>query len=251
MNNRGNARFKLSGLLIDNLSFDEILNIVKQSIDNNGDITLTGVNAGKLIQIIEDSELRKYVESNSTIHADGQAVIFASQILGQPLKERVAGIDLIAPIITIAKEKGVKIFFLGAKQEVVEMVVQKQIKIYGNEVIAGFRNGYFDHNNSEEVAKEIVQSGAKILFIGMTSPLQEKFMYDNKDILKPVNFKMGVGGSFDVISGRLKRAPVWMQNSGLEWFFRLIQEPNRMWKRYLIGNSKFIALVLKEKFSFK
>lgn len=251
MNNRGNARFKLSGLLIDNFSFDEILNIVKQSIDNNGDITLTGVNAGKLIQIIEDSELRKYVESNSTIHADGQAVIFASQILGQPLKERVAGIDLIAPIITIAKEKGVKIFFLGAKQEVVEMVVQKQIKIYGNEVIAGFRNGYFDHNNSEEVAKEIVQSGAKILFIGMTSPLQEKFMYDNKDILKPVNFKMGVGGSFDVISGRLKRAPVWMQNSGLEWFFRLIQEPNRMWKRYLIGNSKFIALVLKEKFSFK
>lgn len=251
MNNRENARFKLSGLLIDNLSFDEILNIVKQSIDNNGDITLTGVNAGKLIQIIEDSELRKYVESNSTIHADGQAVIFASQILGQPLKERVAGIDLIAPIVTIAKEKGVKIFFLGAKQEVVEMVVQKQIEIYGNEVIAGFRNGYFDHNNSEEVAKEIVQSGAKILFIGMTSPLQEKFMYDNKDILKPVNFKMGVGGSFDVISGRLKRAPVWMQNSGLEWFFRLIQEPNRMWKRYLIGNSKFIALVLKEKFSFK
>ena len=87
-----------------------------------------------------------------------------------------------------------------------------------------------------------------MLFVAITSPFQENFLYKNKEILKSVNFKMGVGGSFDVISGVTKRAPLWMQKNGLEWFYRILQEPKRMWKRYLVGNSKFIYLVFKEKF---
>jgi N-acetylglucosaminyldiphosphoundecaprenol N-acetyl-beta-D-mannosaminyltransferase len=85
------------------------------------------------------------------------------------------------------------------------------------------------------------------LFVAISSPIKENFLFENKHLLRKVNFIMGVGGSFDVVSGRVKRAPLWMQNNGLEWFYRFIQEPKRMWKRYLVGNSKFISLVIKDK----
>jgi len=99
------------------------------------------------------------------------------------------------------------------------------------------------------VAVQIAQSGAQMLFVAITSTTKENFLYKHSKLLKSVNLIMGVGGSFDVISGKTKRAPLWMQKIGLEWFYRFLQEPNRMWKRYLIGNSKFIFLVLKERFS--
>ena len=100
-----------------------------------------------------------------------------------------------------------------------------------------------------EVARQIAESGAQLLFVAITSPRKENFLYEYREVLSGVNFTMGVGGTFDVIAGFTKRAPVWMQNVGLEWFYRLIQEPRRMWYRYLVGNSKFIWLVLKEKFT--
>ena len=100
----------------------------------------------------------------------------------------------------------------------------------------------------QDIAKHIANSGANMLFVAISSPTKENFLFDNKEILKKVNFVMGVGGSFDVVSGKIKRAPEWMQKSGLEWFYRFSQEPKRMWKRYLVGNSKFIGLVLKEKY---
>jgi N-acetylglucosaminyldiphosphoundecaprenol N-acetyl-beta-D-mannosaminyltransferase len=127
-------------------------------------------------------------------------------------------------------------------------VVSHYKEKYSPKIIAGYRNGYFTKEEEPKIAKEIAESGANILFVAITSPKKENFLYENRETLKVVNFIMGVGGSFDVVSGLVKRAPSWMQRSGLEWFYRLIQEPKRMWKRYLIGNSKFIFLILKEKF---
>lgn len=241
------SKFHFSDLPIDNLSFVDTLNLIDHSIESNKSITLTDINAGKIIQIREDEILKKYVLQSDVIQADGQSVIWASKILGNPLKERVAGIDLIPEIIQIANKKNKKVYFLGAKNEVVREVVRKFKDKYGENIIAGYRDGYFDHDNSSEIANEIVSKDASILLVGMTSPLQEKFLFENKEILQKVNFKMGVGGSFDVIAGKVKRAPVWMQKYGLEWFYRFMQEPKRMWKRYLIGNTKFILLVVKEK----
>lgn len=241
------SKFHFSDLPIDNLSFVDTLNLIDHSIESNKSITLTDINAGKIIQIREDEILKKYVLQSDVIQADGQSVIWASKILGNPLKERVAGIDLIPEIIQIANKKNKKVYFLGAKNEVVREVVRKFKDKYGENIIAGYRDGYFDHDNSSEIANEIVSKDASILLVGMTSPLQEKFLFENKEILQKVNFKMGVGGSFDVIAGKVKRAPVWMQKYGLEWFYRFMQEPKRMWKRYLIGNTKFILLVLNEK----
>jgi N-acetylglucosaminyldiphosphoundecaprenol N-acetyl-beta-D-mannosaminyltransferase len=136
---------------------------------------------------------------------------------------------------------------LGAKLEVVKMVVDIFAKKYGTSIIAGYCDGYFSKAEETRVAKQIAESGAQLLFVAISSPHKENFLYENREILSGVNFTMGVGGSFDVIAGYTKRAPIWMQKIGLEWFYRFIQEPKRMWKRYIYGNSKFVQIVIKEK----
>jgi len=230
------------------LSMAETISIVKETIETQKSINLTDINAGKIIQIKDDPNMQKYVADSDIIQADGQAVIWASKFLNKPLKERVAGIDLVHNLAEMAHKNGFKIFLFGAKEEVVKKVKEKFSNEFNLTLIAGYRNGYFKPEDEPEIAEQISKSGANILFVGITSPIQERFLYQNKEILKGVNFKMGVGGSFDVISGKTKRAPQWMQKSGLEWFYRFLQEPKRMWKRYLVGNTKFIMLVFREKF---
>ena len=244
----GHSKVTIVDTPIDNISFDETLNIIHEGIINNESIQLTDVNAGKIIQIKSDVTLKKSVAISDIINADGQSLVWASRFLGTPLKERVAGIDLMDNLVKLAFENNYKIFLFGAKEEVVKKVVNIYSEKYNKDLIAGYRNGYFDKNEESAIANEIASSGAHMLFVAITSPHQENFMFNNKQILKSVNFKMGVGGSFDVISGMTKRAPIWMQKNGLEWFYRFLQEPKRMWKRYLVGNSKFIYLVFKDKF---
>jgi N-acetylglucosaminyldiphosphoundecaprenol N-acetyl-beta-D-mannosaminyltransferase len=166
--------------------------------------------------------------------------------LGKPLPERVAGIDIMANLVKLAAEKKYKIFFLGAKEDVVKQVVEVYTNMYGSNIIAGYRNGYFVKEEEQAVARQIADSGASILFVAMSSPKKEIFLNTYKNLIQ-IPFIMGVGGSFDVVSGLVKRAPLWMQKWGLEWFYRVMQEPRRMWKRYLFGNSEFIYLVVKEK----
>jgi len=243
-----NEKVSLFELEIDNLSMEETLLLIDETIKKNESVTLTDVNAGKIIQLKEDSTLKKFVEKSEIIQADGQSVVWASKILGKPLKERVAGVDLFENLIEHASLNKYKIYFFGAEEEIVKKVVDTVSSRYGKDLIAGYRNGYFKKDDEQKIANHIGQSGANILFVAITSPIQEEFLFNNKNILKTVNFKMGVGGSFDVFAGKTKRAPLWMQKIGMEWFYRFLQEPKRMWKRYLIGNTKFLFLVLKEKF---
>lgn len=234
---------------IHNLTMQETLQIVGHTISKEEQIHHVVVNAGKIVAMQSDLQLRQSVNESDLINADGQAVVWASRFLGKPLKERVAGIDLMVNLVEIAHQNKYKIFFFGAKEEIVKTVVEKYSNQYSSDIIAGYRNGYFKKEEEGDIAKKIAESGANILFVAISSPTKENFLYENKHLLKNVNFIMGVGGSFDVVSGKVKRAPLWMQNSGLEWFYRFAQEPKRMWKRYLVGNTKFIFLVLKEKFS--
>lgn len=242
-------RIKILNTVIDNYSTEETLAIVENAIKNNKQIHHTVVNAGKIVAMQSDLQLRKSVNESDLINADGQSVVWASRILCKPLKERVAGIDLMINLVECAHKNNAKIFFFGAKEEVVKEVVSKYSKAYSSNIIAGYRNGYFKKEEEREIAKEISKSGANILFVAISSPTKENFLYEHKELLSNVNFIMGVGGSFDVVSGKVKRAPLWMQTYGMEWFYRFIQEPKRMWKRYLVGNTKFIFLVLKEKMS--
>lgn len=241
------SRVNILNTTIDNLSSQETLQIIENSIVNHKQLHHVVVNAGKIVEMQSDFQLRQSVNESDLINADGQAVVWASKLLGKPLKERVAGIDLMINLVEMAHQKKYKIFFLGAKEYVVKKLVEDYSKLYSKDIIAGFRNGYFRKDEEQAIAKQISESGANILFVAISSPTKENFLYENKELLKNVNFIMGVGGSFDVVAGKVKRAPQWMQTSGLEWFYRFIQEPKRMWKRYLVGNSKFIYLVLKEK----
>lgn len=222
--------------------------LVQEAIENKSQIHHVVVNAGKIVQMQKDNALRESVSGSDIINADGQAVVWASKILKKPLKERVAGIDLMKNLVTLAAEKNYKIYLFGAKEEVVKTVAEQYSEKYGKSILAGYRNGYFKREDEEQIAQDIAASGAQMLFVAISSPIKENFLFKYKEILKDVNLIMGVGGSFDVEAGITKRAPEWMQNAGLEWFYRFLQEPKRMWKRYLVGNTKFISLVIQEKF---
>lgn len=241
-----NSRIKLINTFIDNYSMQETIDLIDSKISNCEKLSHVVVNAGKIANMQSDLELKQSVNECDLINADGQAVVWASKILGKPIKERVAGIDLMERLIRLAHQKGYKVYFLGSKREVLSKVVEHYTNLYSSNIIAGFRNGYFNKEEEKDIARDIQNSGANILFVAISSPKKENFLYQNRELLSEVNFKMGVGGSFDVVSGMVKRAPFWMQKYGLEWFHRFLQEPKRMWKRYLVGNSKFIFLVIKE-----
>jgi len=238
---------KLLNTQVHNLSMQETLQYVDEAIACKSQLHHTVVNAGKIVAMQEDKTLSKSVNTADIINADGQAVVWASRFLKKPIKERVAGVDLMDNLVQMAAKKNYKIYLFGAEEEVVVQLKEIYTQKYGENLVVGYRNGYFKEADETEIVEDIVQSGAQMLFVAISSPTKENFLYRNREVLKDVNFIMGVGGSFDVFAGKVKRAPIWMQKIGMEWFYRFLQEPKRMWKRYLIGNSKFIYLVFKEK----
>lgn len=231
---------------IDNLSMNETLDYIEDAIDNHRHIIREDLNAAKIVWMKKDPNYAKLIMNADLINADGQSVVIASKWLGSPIKERVSGVDLMENLVSLAYKKNYKIFFFGAKEEIVQTVVKNYSKKYSSSIIAGYRNGYFSKDDEATIAGEIKKSGANIVFIGISSPLKEQFVHQYKNRMGS-NLLMGVGGSFDVVSGNISRAPLWMQKAGLEWFYRFLQEPRRMWKRYLYTNSMFLWLVLTEK----
>lgn len=233
---------------IDNLTMDETIDVITKSVDNQQPIMQIVVNAGKLVNMQDDKELLESIQNADLVNADGMAVVWASKLLGKPLKERVSGVDLFVKLVERASKRNESIYLLGANEEVVSKVADKFISLYGENIIGGYRNGYFTEENELSIVNDIVSSKAKYLFVAISSPKKEIFLSKYKEQLSSVGFTMGVGGSFDVVSGKVKRAPLWVQNCGMEWFYRFLQEPKRMWKRSFVTNGKFIFLVIKEKF---
>lgn len=240
-------RINIFNLPIDCITMQETLSQIEYAIDNKKPIHHVVLNASKIVNAQHDLELKRSIIDCDIINADGQAVVWASRILNKPLPERVAGIDLMEQLVLLSSSKNYKIFFLGAKEEIVKKVIEKYTLLYGSKVIAGYRNGYYEEEEEGRIAEQISILKPDILFVAISSPKKEIFLNKYKDLIQ-VPFIMGVGGSFDVVSGLVKRAPIWMQKYGLEWLYRFYQEPRRMWRRYLIGNTQFIFLILKEKF---
>ncbi len=238
-------RINFIDIPLDNLSMSETIDKINYAIINNNQIHHCVINAGKVVNMQDDKILKESVINSDIINADGMGVVWAARFLGYKIKERVAGIDLMENLVELSHRENYKCFFLGAKQEVVEKVVNYYTKKYSDKIIAGYRNGYFNEIDEEDVIKQIKKTKANLLFVAITSPKKEIFLNKYKNELNEVSLIMGVGGSFDVISGISKRAPKFMQKIGLEWFFRFIQEPSRMWRRYLIGNLRFLFLILK------
>ena len=204
---------------VDAITMNETLKEIEYAIQTNKQIHHTVINAGKVVLMQKDKALKDSVLNADIINADGQAIVWASKLLGNKIPERVAGIDLMENLVEISYLKNYKCFFLGASQEVILKLISYYKKRFSTSIIAGFRNGYFNDDDELKIAKTISDSGANILFVAISSPKKEIFLNKYKQQLSNVNFIMGVGGSFDVIAGKIKRAPKWMQNLGLEWFF--------------------------------
>ena len=225
---------------------DETLSAVESIIEQRRPTQHVVVNVAKLVAMQRDDERKRAVNQCAIINVDGQGVVWGARQLGINVPERVAGIDLFEKLIALSSEKGYRPYFLGATDEVVGTVVDTLQNKYLDLEIAGFRNGYFSEPDESKIAKEIRDSNADMLLVGISSPKKEFFLERNLAATN-VSFAMGVGGSFDIIAGKTRRAPAWMQRAGLEWFYRLLNEPKRMWKRYLSSNAAFLVMLTKAK----
>lgn len=241
-----NPRIKILDTIIDVLDEKDTIDLVEEYIEKKEPLHLMGVNADKINSLTANRELKEIVNGCGIINADGASVVLASKFLNMPLPERVAGIDLMQKLVEVSEKKGYSIYLLGAKQEVVEKTAQVLKKRHKKLNVLGIHNGYFKERDWEEISEELKRLCPDIVFIGITSPLKEYLIdYLQNDGNRSVF--MGVGGSFDVISGNIPRAPLWMQKMNLEWLFRVLQEPKRLFKRYFVGNVMFIKAIIKEK----
>ena len=237
--------FELFGAKMHALTMRETVEQIDMCIQQDGFLQHSVVNAAKLVNMQTDRRLAESVNNCDLVNIDGMGVVWGASMLGYPVKERVTGVDLFVELLTLSQQRQYPVFLLGASQDVLDVLLEKLKADYPQLQIAGAHHGYF-WDNEQQIVEQIGQSGARLLFVAISSPMKENFINRWQQELG-VNFVMGVGGTFDVLAGKVKRAPRWMQNAGLEWLFRVLQEPGRMWKRYLFTNSKFIWMLIKAK----
>jgi N-acetylglucosaminyldiphosphoundecaprenol N-acetyl-beta-D-mannosaminyltransferase len=235
-------RAEVLGCSIDRLDMKETLAEVENVIASGVFTQHMAINAAKLVTMQDDEKLRDIVGDCGLINADGQAVVWASRLLGDPLPERVAGIDLMNALLALAERRGYRVYFLGARAEVLEQALVRLRELHPRLEVAGSRDGYFADEEVHDLCGEIRASRPDMLFVAMSSPRKEYFLGERGASLG-VPFVMGVGGAIDVVAGITRRAPRVWQRLGIEWLFRLLQEPRRMFRRYAVTNARFACLV--------
>jgi N-acetylglucosaminyldiphosphoundecaprenol N-acetyl-beta-D-mannosaminyltransferase len=233
-------RLRILGVPVDAVDMDGTLAWVEQRIAAREPGRHLCVNAANVVRANDDPHYRALLERGDLIGSDGQPFVWAARLLGQQLPERVAGIDLMERVLLRARESGWRIYLLGAREQVVTRLGER-LAAEGLHVV-GVRNGFYLPEEEPAVLADIRRSGADVLFVGMPTPAKERIVVAGPESTG-VPVCIGVGGSFDVLAGELRRAPVTMQRLGLEWLFRLVQEPRRLFGRYAVTNTRFIALV--------
>lgn len=239
-------RVELLGLSFDALTMDTAVErCIEICRGPRSSHTIITANAMQLCMLRRDPDLARACRSGELVLADGMSVVWSLRASGRPVPERVTGVDLMARLLREAGSHRLRVYFLGAKREVVkELVTRVRAQNPGIE-IAGFRDGYFSTESHLDIVDEIRASRADMLFVGMPTPFKETWCDLYRDRLD-VPLIVGVGGSFDVLAGFIKRAPKWVQSMGMEWFWRLLMEPRKLWKRYLSTNSEFIWFAGRE-----
>lgn len=233
------------GLPMGALTMDEVVALCERAIHQRDPLLIGVVNAAKIVNMHRDEVLCHAVRAADVILADGVPVVWASRVLGQRLPERVAGIDLMIRLLKRANRCGYCVYCLGATDEVLVEATQRISHDYPGAQIVGQRNGYFDDEEEPAVAEAIAAAKPDMLFVAMSSPKKELFMARWAEQMG-VPVCHGVGGAFDLLAGKVKRAPERWQRLGLEWLYRVAQEPRRLWRRYLVTNTLFCGLVLRE-----
>jgi exopolysaccharide biosynthesis WecB/TagA/CpsF family protein len=233
------------GVPVDPLTMDQVLDRVSETIARHERLQIGVVNAAKVVNMRRDPALREDVLSSDLILADGIAVVWAGRLLGRRLPQRVPGIDLMHGMLRRGRTAGWRFYCLGATRDVLEKVVARIGQDYPGAVVAGYRDGYFKDSEEEQVAADIAAARADVLLVAMTSPKKEKFLARWSETLG-IPVCHGVGGSFDVMAGKVDRAPEVWQRLGLEWLYRVKQEPGRLWRRYLVTNTLFCGMLARD-----
>lgn len=241
-------RLRLLGCPLDLLTPAQLLQRAQAAVDGGAPLRIEGLNVAKLIDARAQPPLRQALEEAELVHIDGGGISVGLRWLGVEPPQRRAGIDLMQDLCAQAAHCGAGIYLLGARPAVVAAAAERLRAAWPGLRIAGMRDGYFGDADAPEVVEAIRRSGARYLFIGISSPRKELFLQQHWDGLG-VALAMGVGGSFDVLSGMLPRAPRFMQRMGMEWLFRLALEPRRLAGRYLRTNFLFLLLLLRARLS--
>lgn len=230
---------------IDPMTMEEVLSAVEMAIERRERLLIGVVNAAKLVNMHRDPALRRAVLGADVILADGMSVVWACRMLRRPVPERVAGIDLMTRMLELADARQYRVFCLGATDAVLEAVAERIRREFPRAVLVGARNGYFNEEEEADLATVIAEARPDILFVAMTSPKKEKFLaHWTSRMGVPVCH--GVGGAFDVMAGKTRRAPRIWQRLGMEWLYRAMQEPARLGRRYLVTNSVFVGMFTRE-----
>jgi N-acetylglucosaminyldiphosphoundecaprenol N-acetyl-beta-D-mannosaminyltransferase len=244
-------KINIVGTNIDQYSFDEVVEIIVDYAISGGSAEyVVTPNAQHILTLQKDPHFREIYSQAFLVVPDGVPLLWAAKFLQTPLKGRVNGTDLFEKLCEIAAAKELKIFLLGGRSGAATQAAEiLQTRYSGLKIVGTHCPPYGFESNTAELAlinTKIRETTPHILFVGLGAPKQENWIYANYQQLG-VPISIGIGVSFELVAGMVKRAPVWMQKSGLEWLFRLIVEPKRLWQRYVVGNPLFIWLVLRQK----
>lgn len=232
------------GVDVARFSLPQVLEWIRLMIDQGKPRHIVTANAEIIYLAHREPGFAEKIKKADLITADGSGVVWAAKVLGEPVPERITGIDLINQLFTLAEEKGWGVYFLGAKAEVVEKAVLNTLSKHTSLIVSGFHHGFFSQEEKAQVMSNICKEKPSILLVALGFPRQEEFIQEHlKELNVPIS--IGVGGAFDILAGTVRRAPLWMQQKGLEWLYRLYLEPKRF--NRMLALPKFALAVLKQK----
>lgn len=241
-------RARFMNTYIDNITLEEAIQHIEYCIENKVIGQVVALNVDQIVRLEWDAYFRKICESSELLLVDGHPLLWTAKLYKKPFKQKICGSDLVPILCDIAAKKGYSVFFLGAAPGVAQIAADNMVKRNPGLNVAGVYSppiGFQEDKNELSRINEILKnSNADMLFVGMGAPKQEIFIYENKDFYQiPMSFS--VGGTIDFLAGKQKRAPKWISNIGFEWLYRLLHDPKRMFKRYIIDDRKFFGLVWK------
>lgn len=240
--NRRPRRSLLFGVGVDALTIEEAICRVAELLDQRQAVTHASLNAEVVVEMQRNERVLEALATADLVTADGMSIVWASRLLGERLPERVTGIDLFDRLLQVAARDDRTVYLLGATDEVVRETAARLGARFPSLRIVGYRNGYWD--DEADVVAAVRRAAPDLLFVALPAPMRELWIMEHLDELN-ATFVMGVGGAFDVVAGRVSRAPRLLQETGLEWAWRLAHEPRRLYRRYLFGNAVFGSLVAR------
>lgn len=242
------SRMKFLNTQVDNLTMDEAIDRIDKLVINKKPSYVVTPNVDHIVKLENDIEFQQVYKDADLILTDGMPLIWISKLKKMPIKEKVSGSDLFPKVCSLASKKGYKVFLLGAAEGVADKAAKNLMEKYNGLEVVGTYSPSYGFEKKEDEIENIINiintTKPDILAVGLGAPKQEKFLYKYKDKLN-VPVSLAIGASIDFEAGNIDRAPIWMQNAGLEWFYRLMKEPKRMFKRYLIDDMKIFKLVIK------